>query len=153
MLLGKLCQNGWINILIFRYNGDKMDDEVEFNIAIGKFINKYYNRLQIHVIRNGIVFVEDIRDRKKWMSEMLKMNETAVFSDLGEDAARIQLVRDLTGAGYNNQVIADVIGRLHNDDNKNKNRPYQINNILGVNNTVNHDRECNINDKAAMSIS
>lgn len=120
------------------------------DMVIGKYIDDYYNRMQIHVVRNGIIFIADIRDRKKWMEEMLKMNETAVLSDLGESHARSVLISNLQQAGYNNQVINDVIGRLLEGKSigiSSKNNLYfQMNNILGVNNIDPYDRSDNKGD-------
>jgi hypothetical protein len=39
----------------------------------------YYNRLHITILRNGITFYADIRDRAYWHSEMLRWGETTVM--------------------------------------------------------------------------
>lgn len=42
----------------------------------------YYNRLKIHIARNGLTFIEDVRDRHRWTAELLRMHETATLEEL-----------------------------------------------------------------------
>lgn len=39
----------------------------------------YYNRLHITILRNGIEFRADVRDRSIWMQEMAKWHETTIM--------------------------------------------------------------------------
>ena len=82
--------------------------------AISVYINAYYNRLVITLLRNGIVFKADIRDRKKWMKELLKWNETAVLTDYGEPQARDVLIQALNKAGYSSTRINSVLMQIDN---------------------------------------
>lgn len=47
--------------------------------------NMFFKRLKIHVIRNGLTFIEDVRDRDVWTREMFRKGETAVMEILPED--------------------------------------------------------------------
>lgn len=44
--------------------------------------NLYFKRLKIHIARNGITFIEDVRDRERWTLELLRMGETSVMEEL-----------------------------------------------------------------------
>jgi len=48
--------------------------------------NLYFNRLKIHIARNGITFIEDVRDRERWTLELLRMGETSTMEELPTDS-------------------------------------------------------------------
>lgn len=47
--------------------------------------NIYYKRLRIHIVRNGLTFIEDVRDRQQWTRELLRKGETTVMEVLPEE--------------------------------------------------------------------
>jgi len=48
--------------------------------------NLYFNRLKIHIARNGITFIGDVRDRERWTLELLRMGETSTMEELPTDS-------------------------------------------------------------------
>jgi hypothetical protein len=56
--------------------------------------NMYYHRLKIHVLRNNLTFIEDVRDRYRWTVEFLRARETVVMEELPVDTVTLDM-RDL----------------------------------------------------------
>jgi len=46
----------------------------------------YYNRLKIKIARNGLTFIEDVRDRARWTKNLLSAGETATLEEIPADA-------------------------------------------------------------------
>lgn len=76
--------------------------------------NLYFNRLKIHVVRNGLTFIEDIRDRDQWTREMLRMSETTVMEILPEShvVGKMQQIMFENGMDMSdqNRFIFDLFG-------------------------------------------
>lgn len=52
---------------------------------IGELSHIFHNRLKITVARNGLTFIRDVREKRKWVKEMMRCGETAVFEELDPD--------------------------------------------------------------------
>lgn len=94
-----------------------MSDKLELKLALeqSEIKNLFYNRLQITIVRNGLTFKEDLRDRQSWHNCMLKNHETSVMTELDIDHAFIKLLTDrMLGFGWSLSMIKQTLSDLTN---------------------------------------
>lgn len=84
----------------------------------------YYNRLKINIVRNGLTFMEDIRDRQRWTAELYRTRETAVMEEIPEEIAIDNMVGYMKENGYESDMmyftLLNITGKRWSFDNSNK---------------------------------
>lgn len=77
--------------------------------------NLYFRRLKIHVVTNGLTFLEDVRDRIKWAKEMYKRREITVMEELPDHEAieKMKHIMDVEGVPIHEQkqLFKDITGK------------------------------------------
>lgn len=83
--------------------------------------NMYNKRLKITLLRNGITFMEDVRDRIHWAREFLNKRETTVMEELPEETVIPGMVYEMRSYGYDDDkirsVLLDITGKRWSFDN------------------------------------
>jgi len=71
------------------------------------------------IIRNGITFIEDIRDRNAWTRELLRMHETAVLEELPPSYVLPQLMSEMEELSQEerDQIIRDYFVDVYAENN------------------------------------
>jgi len=72
----------------------------------------YFNRLQIHIVRLGLTFFVDCRDRANWQRELLKASETTVLTELTENQVVESIWEYCESVGLDEANIKELLNHV-----------------------------------------
>jgi hypothetical protein len=77
---------------------------------------EFYNRLDIRIIRNGLTWTTDIRDKQAWIKEFMRAGETTTLIEREAEEKYGVIVGMMKGFGWQEGDISRVFRDLTGKD-------------------------------------